>query len=55
MITDDAWPSNPFGRASQSHQHVAAMPVEKDAEHYNMNHKTRGLAFIFNHKVINNV
>ena len=27
------------------------MPVERDAEYYNMNHKKRGLAFIFNHKV----
>ena len=48
---DDAWPSNPFTRGNQSHQPVAAMPVERDAEHYNMNHKRRGLAFIFNHKV----
>jgi len=47
---NDAWPSNPFSRGNQSQQHVAAMPVEKDAEYYNMNHKKRGLAFIFNHK-----
>lgn len=46
----DAWPSNPFSRRDQNHQHVAAMPVEKDSEYYNMNHKRRGLAFIFNHK-----
>ena len=26
------------------------MPVERDAEMYNMNHKRRGLAIIFNHK-----
>lgn len=26
------------------------MPVEKDAESYNMGHKRRGLALIFNHK-----
>ena len=31
------------------------MPVERDAEYYNMNHKKRGLAFIFNHKVNKNV
>ena len=55
MLSDDAWPSNPFGRANQSHQNVAAMPVEKDAEYYNMNHKKRGLAFIFNHKVNNEI
>ena len=48
---DDAWPSTPWGRSSRTHQNVAAMPVEKDAEYYNMNHKRRGLAFIFNHKV----
>lgn len=47
---NDAWPSNPFGRTNHSHQNVAAMPVNKDAEHYNMNHKKRGLALIFNHK-----
>ena len=29
---------------------AAVMPVEKDAERYNMNHRRRGLAFIFNHK-----
>jgi len=26
------------------------MPVEKDAENYNMSHKRRGIALIFNHK-----
>jgi caspase-like apoptosis-related cysteine protease len=26
------------------------MPVERDSEFYNMNHKRRGLAIIFNHK-----
>lgn len=26
------------------------MPAERDAESYNMNHKRRGLALIFNHK-----
>ena len=26
------------------------MPVEKDSETYNMNHKRRGLAIVFNHK-----
>jgi hypothetical protein len=47
---NDAWPSAPWSRSSRTHQNVAAMPVEKDAEYYNMNHKRRGLAFIFNHK-----
>jgi hypothetical protein len=26
------------------------MPVDRDSETYNMNHKQRGLAIIFNHK-----
>ena len=26
------------------------MPVERDAEFYNMNHRRRGIAIIFNHK-----
>ena len=26
------------------------MPVERDAELYNMNHRRRGIAIIFNHK-----
>ena len=25
------------------------MPVEKDSEVYNMNHRRRGVAFVFNH------
>lgn len=32
-------------------QNVAAMPVEKDSEVYNMNHRRRGIALIFNHKL----
>ena len=31
----------------------ASMPVEKDALYYNMNHKRRGIALIFNHEVFN--
>ena len=30
------------------------MPVEKDAEEYNMNHKRRGKAVIFNHDEFQN-
>jgi len=30
------------------------MPVEKDAVEYNMNHKRRGKAVIFNHDVFEN-
>jgi len=30
------------------------MPVEKDAEEYNMNHKRRGKAVIFNHDKFKN-
>jgi caspase-like apoptosis-related cysteine protease len=30
------------------------MPVEKDAQKYNMNHKRRGKAVIFNHDVFKN-
>ena len=30
------------------------MPVEKDAEEYNMNHNRRGKAVIFNHDVFKN-
>ena len=30
------------------------MPVEKDAEEYNMNHKRRGKAVIFNHDEFKN-
>lgn len=29
------------------------MPVEKDAIYYNMNHKRRGIALIFNHEIFN--
>merc|ERR1712088_1288396 len=38
------------GAVAQPAQNVAAMPVEKDSEIYNMNHKRRGFAIIFNHK-----
>lgn len=31
----------------------AVMPVDKDAIYYNMNHKRRGIALIFNHEVFN--
>jgi caspase 7 len=31
-------------------QNVAVMPCEKDSELYNMNHRRRGLAIVFNHK-----
>jgi caspase-like apoptosis-related cysteine protease len=41
----DAWG---FGRSSP-HQNYARMPVEKDSEVYNMNHRRRGVAFVFNH------
>lgn len=30
--------------------HVARMPTERNAMEYNMNHKRRGLALIFNHE-----
>lgn len=30
---------------------MAEMPVERDANEYNMNHEHRGKAIIFNHKV----
>ena len=32
-----------------SETYEAVMPVEKDAEEYNMNHNRRGKAVIFNH------
>ncbi|KAF5303850.1 hypothetical protein FQR65_LT08107 [Abscondita terminalis] len=31
----------------------AAMPTERNATHYNMNHKNRGLAIVFNHEHFN--
>lgn len=43
----DAWG---FARPNQGQQNVAAMPVARDSEMYNMNHRRRGLAIIFNHK-----
>ena len=50
-MADDAWG---FSRPTQSHQALAKMPCAKDAECYNMKHKTRGIAVIFNHKVTYN-
>jgi len=43
----DAWG---FGRSrSFGSGTVADMPVEREAETYNMNHRRRGTALIFNH------
>lgn len=44
----DAWGFNRANHASP--QNIAPMPAERDAECYNMNHRRRGLAIIFNHK-----
>jgi caspase 7 len=45
----DAWGFG--GRpTSNPNQNVAVMPCEKDSELYNMNHRRRGLAIVFNHK-----
>lgn len=44
----DAWG---FSRPNNQSQNVAVMPVEKDSEVYNMNHRRRGIALIFNHKL----
>ncbi|KAF2898556.1 hypothetical protein ILUMI_07627 [Ignelater luminosus] len=30
---------------------IADMPTERNATHYNMNHKNRGLALVFNHEI----
>ncbi|EFA01345.2 Caspase-like Protein [Tribolium castaneum] len=46
----DALP-DAFGTKLISNNVVACMPAEKYATHYNMNHKNRGLALIFNHEV----
>eukprot|EP00094_Tigriopus_californicus_P003211 TCALIF_03091-PB protein Name:"Similar to Caspase-1 (Spodoptera frugiperda)" AED:0.13 eAED:0.13 QI:0/0/0.33/0.66/0.5/0.66/3/83/463 len=48
---DDQGDALGFGRskASRGPKNVARMPTEKDSEIYNMNHKRRGVAFIFNH------
>ncbi|XP_040572146.1 caspase-1 [Lepeophtheirus salmonis] len=55
----DAWPGLP-GRGSGSNTNgasrfpkergVAKMPVERDAESYNMMHRKRGIALVFNHE-----
>ncbi|CAH0720685.1 unnamed protein product, partial [Brenthis ino] len=42
----DAWGSH----ESSSVRRYARMPVERDAIYYNMNHKNRGMAIIFNHE-----
>nr|ACU11588.1 caspase-1-like protein [Heliconius melpomene] len=42
----DAWGSH----ESSSIRHYAKMPVERNAPYYNMNHKNRGIAVIFNHE-----
>ena len=48
---NDAWGFGSGGRVdARPHQNVARMPVERDAEMYNMNHKRRGIALVFNHK-----
>lgn len=44
----DAWGFNRANHAAP--QNIAPMPAERDAECYNMNHRRRGLAIIFNHK-----
>eukprot|EP00096_Caligus_rogercresseyi_P008848 TRINITY_DN2870_c0_g1_i2.p1 TRINITY_DN2870_c0_g1~~TRINITY_DN2870_c0_g1_i2.p1 ORF type:complete len:341 (+),score=91.76 TRINITY_DN2870_c0_g1_i2:254-1276(+) len=51
----DAWPGLP-GRSRASGSRLptergfARMPVERDSEVYNMNHRKRGIALIFNHE-----
>lgn len=42
----DAWGSHD----SSSTRPIARMPVDRNAPFYNMNHKNRGLAIIFNHE-----
>lgn len=42
----DAWGSHD----SSSARPVARMPVDRNAAYYNMNHKSRGMAIIFNHE-----
>eukprot|EP00095_Tigriopus_kingsejongensis_P001510 snap_masked-scaffold220_size252247-processed-gene-0.1 protein:Tk01510 transcript:snap_masked-scaffold220_size252247-processed-gene-0.1-mRNA-1 annotation:"casp1_spofr ame: full" len=50
VIPNDEGDALGFGRSSRSvPANMARMPVEKDSETYNMNHKRRGVAFIFNH------
>ena len=46
-IQGDAWG---FGGNHGPGQNIAKMPVDRDSDTYNMNHKRRGLAIIFNHK-----
>ena len=51
----DAWPqafrrrNSPVPGGGAMGGPVAAMPVARDSEVYNMNHRRRGVAFIFNH------
>lgn len=41
-----------FGTTQHTYGELKArMPVERDALYYNMNHKKRGLAYIFNHEI----
>jgi hypothetical protein len=49
-LQGDAWGFGGARVTARPDQNVAQMPVERDAEMYNMNHKRRGLAIIFNHK-----
>jgi len=39
-----------FGARATSQPNHAAMPVDRDSEIYNMNHRRRGIAIVFNHK-----
>lgn len=36
--------------AAAMHRYIAFMPTERNAMEYNMNHKRRGMALIFNHE-----
>jgi len=46
----DAWGFGGRGASQAPQGNVVSMPVERDAEFYNMNHRRRGIAIIFNHK-----
>jgi len=50
-VTDDRIDARWFSRGSAAPQasYGIAMPTEKDAQYYNMNHRKRGKAFVFNH------
>ncbi|PSN37219.1 hypothetical protein C0J52_12652 [Blattella germanica] len=45
----DAYPMDQDSRTSTGEQAEGFIPVDKEAEEYNMNHKRRGKAVIFNH------